>query len=124
MISDLRIRGEKDTPEIDFNGNGYFTMSGRSIPEDCDEFYQPICDYIERFIHYGEQLIFNFDLDYYNTMSLRYLSKIFSLINEMNKKGKAVMVNWYHRKNDEDMLDIGKDFKKIYKFKKFNILQK
>ena len=134
-MKDLFIRGTADTPEIDFKANetlkinkktlkgGIFKMTGISIPFDADTFYFKVIDYIELFSLKGDMLIFEFEMDYYNTHSLRYLSKIFSILNDMVKKGKSVLVNWKHRKIDEDMQEIGEDYKELYPDLTFNVIR-
>lgn len=119
-MRNLIIDGTKETPEIEF-ADGVFTMSGRSLPEDADYFYKPICQYLEEFVNDNRLMIFNFEMDYYNTMSMRYLSKIFSIINEGYKSGKGVVINWFYRRCDENMQELGEGYKDIYKFK-FNIM--
>jgi len=134
-MKDLFIKGTNDTPEIDFKSNesiivrkkqlkcGIFKMTGVSIPFDADTFYFTVIDYLELFAIQGQMIIFDFEMDYYNTHSLRYLSKIFSILNEMVNKNKSVMINWRYRVIDEDMKEIGEDYKELYPDLKFNIIK-
>jgi len=133
-VKDLFINGTNDTPEIDFKSNeniiikkkqlkcGLFKMSGISIPFDADTFYFKVIDYLEIFAIQGQMIIFDFEMDYYNTHSLRYLSKIFSILNDMIKNNKSVMVNWKYRLIDEDIQEIGEDYKELYPDLKFNVI--
>ena len=44
----LNLEGTEDTPKIMLDkGNGIFEISGRSLPEDTAEFYQPILEWLE-----------------------------------------------------------------------------
>jgi len=134
-MKDLFIKGTNDTPEIDFKSNesiivrkkqlkcGIFKMTGVSIPFDADTFYFTVIDYLELFAIQCQMIIFDFEMDYYNTHSLRYLSKIFSILNEMVNKNKSVMINWRYRVIDEDMKEIGEDYKELYPDLKFNIIK-
>ena len=134
-MKDLFIKGTNDTPEIDFKSNesiivrkkqlkcGIFKMTGVSIPFDADTFYFTVIDYLELFAIQCQMIIFDFEMDYYNTHSLRYLSKIFSILNEMVNKNKSVMINWHYRVIDEDMKEIGEDYKELYPDLKFNIIK-
>lgn len=116
-MSDLEVSESRDTPGINFRANGYFEMSGRSLPMDADDFYEPVINYLERYTIIGSMLIFDFRITFYNTLSLRYLSKMFSLINVMHRAKKQVLINWYYSTKDETIYEIGRDFKNIYNFK-------
>lgn len=117
----LHIIGTANTPEINFNPIiGLFVISGRSIPEDADIYYYPVIRYLEAFnneiIRLNNKDIkieFIFNLIYYNTLSIRYLNKIVSLINEL-KKNITVEIKWYYDKYDEYLEEMGEDFNVTY----------
>ncbi len=107
MVS-LYIPSSKRTPEISFNTNGDLSITGVSIPENVNSFYQPAFDWIDKLSSNCPQKIsIHIDFEYLNTSStsmvLRLLKKIVSL--PINKIDLEVI--WKHESDDEDMKEQG-----------------
>ena len=46
----LNLEGTEDTPKIILDkSNGIFEISGRSLPEDSAEFFQPVLDWLKSY---------------------------------------------------------------------------
>ena len=56
-----------------------------------------------------------FKLDYFNSSSAKYLIDIINAFNKIKTSNKNVelVINWYYDKDDEDILDAGKEFMTI-----------
>lgn len=112
----LMVEATRSTPNILFNpSTGVFIISGRSMPEDCRLFYQPVMDWVEEFSKTKNvQVTVEFDLDYFSSSSSVFLLYIMKIFNEMNKSdtSKVEMV-WKYRSDDESLLEAGQEYAEI-----------
>lgn len=99
------------------------TITGRSIPEDADLAYFPFIKKLEIICKGTGPLTFNFKFDYYNTASTRYITAIIKLLDE-KKIHSSVKVNWYYLEIDEDMQDLGIDYKEMYPNLKIKLIKR
>jgi hypothetical protein len=107
----INLEGTEDTPKILLDkGNGIFEISGRSLPEDSAEFYQPILDWIAA---YGEdanpETLFTFKLEYFNTASSKLILDVLSALEDID----GVTIDWYFHEDDEDMEEAGEEFSEL-----------
>lgn len=93
-----------------------FRISGRSMPEDSEDFYQPVKDWIRTHLT-GTQLkgFFDLKLEYYNTGSFIRLMEVLNLLAELNKGGCQFTVRWFYESDDPDSRDDGEAFKEVVK---------
>lgn len=114
-MKDLIIKGEAKTPTVNFNfENGSLLISGRSIPENSVEFYEPIIDWLDEYkSSKGEGLKMDIKLEYFNTSSSKCILDLFKKLEELNEAKKAIAVQWYFEEDDEDMEEAGQDFQAI-----------
>ncbi|TAD99354.1 MAG: DUF1987 domain-containing protein [Bacteroidetes bacterium] len=110
----INLEGTEDTPKIILDKkNGMFEISGRSLPEDSAEFYQPILEWLE---NYKTQLNpttkFQFKLEYFNTASSKLILDILSKLEEM-KDSTKMTVQWFYHEDDEDMQEAGEEFSEL-----------
>ena len=110
-MNTLHIEGTAKTPAVSFT-DGLLEISGKSIPENSIEFYQPMYDWIEQ---YGQQpskattLVVR--LEYFNTSSSKCLLDVFRKLEAIHKSGKSeVSVTWMYEGEDEDMMEAGEDY--------------
>lgn len=111
----LRIEQTDDSPLVILNqADNQFEISGKSLPEDVVDFYQPVLDWLE---HYratpNEVTEFNFKLIYFNTASSKLILDILMLFEEMVEEGHTVRVKWFSLKSDEDMQEAGKEYEEM-----------
>lgn len=107
----INLEGTEDTPKIILDkGNGIFEISGRSLPEDSAEFYQPVLDWLESYAKDpNPSSEFVFKLEYFNTASSKLILDVLSKIEEVaNAK-----VQWYFHEDDEDMEEAGEEFSEL-----------
>ncbi len=107
------MAGENYIPTVDFNyDTGILEISGESYHEYTIEFYQPIFDWLNKYLSEPNRTItFNFRMTYYNTSTSRRFLEIFDILEEyQNEKGGKVTVNWYYQKDDVDMLESGEEY--------------
>lgn len=108
----LHIEGRIDSPQITADGSkGYFEIKGKSLPEDAVEFYRPLERYIVEYVK-APQASTKIDLrlEYLNSSSSKKLLDLISHIEKIAKEGFQIELNWYHRDEDQDMIDEGIEF--------------
>ncbi len=107
----INLEGTEDTPKILLDKkNGIFEISGRSLPEDSAEFYEPILDWIENYIGIpNENTEFVFKLEYFNTASSKLILDILSKLEEIPN----ISISWYYHEDDEDMEEAGEEFSEL-----------
>lgn len=100
-----------------------FLISGESRPPDVREFYGQILDWLENYSSHlisldekEESVIFNFNFEYFNSSSGKLILDICKILGNLRLKGFNVSVNWHFEKEDDDMLEAGKEMSRIVKF--------
>ena len=111
----VNIKGTDDTPKVILDkSNSLFEISGRSLPEDVNMFYEPILKWIEQYTEQpNSETIFNFKLEYFNTASSKVILDIMLKLEEIHEAGNKVIVRWHHRDDEEDMLEAGEEYADI-----------
>jgi hypothetical protein len=111
----LRIPETVDTLEINLDKNrSRFEFYGKSMPENPTEFFEPVINWFREYVkNPNKETIVIFKMDYFNTASSKKILDILTILNEIHKKKQSVVVNWYYRPTDEDMLETGETFSEI-----------
>lgn len=109
------IPGTRKTPSIDFNSElGLLEIRGRSNPEDSKIFYRPLINWVEDYIsHPQAKTTVNIQLEHFNTISSKSLLDLFKRLKTIVSTQKEVNINWYYEKDDEDILDAGRNYEHI-----------
>lgn len=107
----IHLEGTEDTPKIVLDkANNIFEISGRSLPEDSAEFFQPVLDWLEEYNEErNPQTVFTFKLEYFNTASSKLILDILSKLEEI----EGAKVIWYFHEDDEDMEEAGEEFSEL-----------
>jgi hypothetical protein len=111
----INFQGTDDTPNVILDkDNGKFEISGRSLPEDVNMFYQPIMDWIDEYSESPNDLTeFNFKLEYFNTASSKIILDILLKFEEILDNGNDVKIKWHYHEEEEDMLEAGEEYADI-----------
>jgi SiaC family regulatory phosphoprotein len=104
----LALEATDDTPKVVLDkANGTFEISGRSLPEDSAEFYQPILDWLEEYASNANgSTEFMFKLEYFNTASSKLILDVLTKLENID----GAKVLWYYHEDDEDMQEAGEEF--------------
>ena len=107
----INLEGTEDTPKIILDKqNGIFEISGRSLPEDSAEFYQPVLTWISEYAdNPNDKTEFVFKLEYFNTASSKLILDVLSALEDIDN----VQVIWYFHEDDEDMEEAGEEFSEL-----------
>jgi hypothetical protein len=100
-----------------------YLISGESRPPDVREFYGEIITWLEDFgsnlisqDKREEPLVFNFNFEYFNSSSGKLILDICKILAGFRQNGANLTVNWHFEKDDNDMMEAGKEMSKIVKF--------
>jgi hypothetical protein len=110
----LQILATNDSPAINFNPNkDKFMVVGNSMPENSIAFYRQVIDWLKEYVKDpNPKSEFVFQMNLLNTSSSKIFMDIFKLINQVADKSE-VKVLWYYSYGDEDIQEIGVDFKEF-----------
>jgi len=111
----LLIEQTDDSPRIVLDPvDKLFEISGKSLPEDVLDFYQPVLDWLNAYRKEPDsKTIFNIRLIYFNTASSKMIMDIFLIFEEMVEEGHEVLIKWHSNQKDEDMQEAGKEFEEM-----------
>ena len=108
----LKIEARDDSPMVNLDKDqGVFEISGKSLPEDVIEFYQPIFDWIDAYAKDAlDETVFSFKMIYFNTASSKVILDILMKLEGIAEQGKNVLIKWYALERDEDMAEAGEEY--------------
>lgn len=122
-MQDLKIEATKYTPSINFDVvNGFLNIKGKSYPENTFEYYQPIINWIEKYldmIQGDRKILINMDLEYLNSSSLKAYFDLFDVLEIAANQGRNIEVKWIYDKENDIAEETGEDF--IEDFETLNI---
>ena len=101
-----------------------FEFSGESRPENVRKFYLPVLEWLEAYTTeqgtlrddertFGINCQFNFE--YFNSTSAKYILDIFKSLNAINALGIGLEIKWLYEEDDEDMLEVGQEMSRMSK---------
>jgi hypothetical protein len=116
-LSNLILEKTNQTPGIIFDAEkGTLEFVGRSLPEDAAQFFKPLFSWLDKYIECNPSMtIANFQLDYFNTASAKAIFSILMKLEQMHHTGLKVNVVWLFDADDEDMSDLGQEYKDLFK---------
>jgi hypothetical protein len=96
-FQDLIVEPTLKTPHIDLNQlTGDLIFSGKSIPENAAKVYAPVLIWVTKYILSARPATnLRIDLEYFNTSSLLWLTKIFKILMQISEPDYSLMVHLY-----------------------------
>ena len=112
-MNQLEIPETGSTPYIRADWDtGVLIMKGDSYPENSFALFQPVVDWVSRFLDQGNRpLKLQLELLYLNTSSIRALMDILDLLEEAHGKGVPVTVEWSYDAANERVGELAEEFK-------------
>jgi hypothetical protein len=104
------IEATRSTPEVEMDSEGRFIIRGRSVIENTSVFYNPIIEWLKK--AECEKMAVEVKLEYLNTSSAKQLLSLLKVV-AGNAFFKTISIKWFYEENDEDMLDMGKDYESL-----------
>jgi hypothetical protein len=106
-LEDIYIDPTNKTPQIDFNHlTGDLILSGRSIPENATELYQPIHEWVTEYIKNPRPTTnLRLNLEYFNTASSIWLAKIVKTLSKMTDPDNVLFIHLYFNVEEYDNME-------------------
>ena len=119
----LVINKTSSSPEVILDPEKrVFEISGESRPPDVGKFYGEIFNWFDEYSAHllksqenTDPFVFNFDLEYFNSSSAKYILDFCKQMALVKSRGKSLEVRWQYDVDDEDMLEAGKEMSRIAK---------
>jgi hypothetical protein len=114
-MENLIIAATNETPDVNLNSTeGYFSFSGKSYPENVNDFYSDIIKYLNTYTQAPlEKTTLEFKWLYYNTATSKMIVKIIMELKSVISKGKHFEIKWLCKSNDDLMIEKGEELKDI-----------
>lgn len=113
-LESLIIKGEKGDfyiPSVHFNAeNGHCLMEGESYLENTWDFYENLLNWLKTYAETKRAIQFDFKLAYFNTSSSKGILQLLEFLEDYEKKGGEITINWYYPSHDEDLKEEAEDF--------------
>jgi hypothetical protein len=125
-MDNINIDATERSPKIDFNfSTNTFSLSGESYPEDISELYGPVIESLQTHLagQNGAEIIFDFELIYFNSSSAKILMGLFDLLDSAAENNQ-VIVNWHYEEDDDNMEELGEEFGEDLENATFNMKPK
>jgi len=108
----LIIEATSSTPAVDINGTtGVFSISGKSYPENVNDFYDSIFDYIDKYKKNPcSKTVLEMNWIYYNTATSKIIVKLIQVLKAIKTDFE---VNWYCKNDYELMIDKAEEIKEV-----------
>ncbi|HET6243050.1 MAG: DUF1987 domain-containing protein [Bacteroidetes bacterium] len=107
----------EDTPKVVLDKEKMkFEISGRSLPEDAEKFYETALNWMRNYANEPSSFTdFNINLEYFNSGSVKQVLKILITLEKVVKNGGKVSITWFYNQDDELMEIKGQEIKSILK---------
>jgi len=119
MIERLYIEATDETPEINFDKeNNHLEVSGKSLPEDAIQFYEPVQEWLDKYIlepNPKTELLLK--LEYFNSASAGKIMKLLITLETLAQQGKDVDVVWFYDEDDDLIRKRGQEIMEILNLK-------
>lgn len=111
----LHIEATEDVPEVTLNQEKeVFEISGMSLPEDVNTFYEPVLNWMKVYTkNPNPSTIFNFRFTYFNTATSKIILDILTILEGLVEAGFNAIVRWHFAEGDEDMHEAGEEFSEM-----------
>ncbi len=94
---------------------GLIEIEGRSLPENAEAFYNPLIEWVKKYIENPKpETTISLGFDYLNSSSSKKILEILMLLKKILPEHKLKIL-WKYRSYDEDMYEEGIDFEKMTK---------
>lgn len=114
----LKILATDSSPAINFDpAKGKFQIAGNSLPENSRGFYAPVIEWLDKYAESpNTETEIEFKMILLNTSSTKIFIDIFRKINKIVEYNDSkVNVVWNYVYGDDDIHDVGVDFKAFCK---------
>jgi hypothetical protein len=110
----LKIDATEDSPEVLLDADlSIFQIMGNSTPEDVNQVYKPIIDWLETDGSHLDHCQCKLFFRYLSSSSHHMVFNMLRKLNSMHNRGRKLTIEWAYENIDDDMLRLGLDFSSI-----------
>lgn len=115
-INTILIEETAKTPQIELNHlSGDLIFSGKSIPENAAKVYDPVLNWATLYIQKARPVTnLRLNLEYFNTSSLLWLTKILKVLIQIKDPDYVLIVNLYMTVEEFEEIDDFNDIKDTF----------
>jgi hypothetical protein len=115
-MNELMFEQTPKTPQIDLNHwTGELIFFGKSIPENAAKVYEPVLNWVKEYIQEAKPITnLRLNLEYYNTSSSIWFTKILKVLFQINNPDYAIILHLYLPVEDFDELNDFDDIKDAF----------
>jgi hypothetical protein len=106
----------RSTPEVIIDPKGIIKITGRLIPENPMDFFDHLDELINEYFYSPSDITcLEICLEYINSEGTKYLIDTIHKIIHIHLKDnkKKLLINWYYKDDDEDILEKGTFFSSV-----------
>ena len=94
-LENIVVEKTSNTPRIELNfGGGEISFTGRSLPENASRLYEPALNWVNDYILQPKPVTnLRLNMEYYNTSSMLWISKIIKSLSRINNPDYRLMVH-------------------------------
>jgi hypothetical protein len=116
-LPNLHIAATKNTPEVFASiEDQLFKVVGASFPENSRKFYDPLMSWVEESKKHCTQFTIDIELSYVSSSSLITFLNLLKKFQSLYGAGN-VTLKWRYEEDDDDLLKIIEDYKRVINFK-------
>ncbi len=114
-MNELKIEATSNTPQVHFSmQNEIQSIVGLSTPIDSFAFYRPLIQWVnDHQDQLKSQTVFRFELNYFNSSSMKALLWLIQAIANGMTNGKTWSIEWVVTEDDEFMEEAGESFQSL-----------
>jgi hypothetical protein len=109
-MENLYIEGSESLPAVEFNNSGTIKITGRALPENAIEFFNPLIKWVRDFS--CEELNVEINLEYFNTAVSKQLHDLLKAI-EKNPNYHKINLKWFYEDGDDEILESGEIYEEL-----------
>ncbi len=94
-----------------FPGPQKLEISGRSIPENPEQVYTRLLEWLDVYFKDNNFLKVDIFLEYINSGSSKYLLNVLQKMTGFMAIGKDISIKWLYEEDDEGMLELGEHYR-------------
>jgi len=115
-LKNLVIEKTAKTPRIELvHGSGEISFSGKSLPENATRIYEPVLNWVNEYIVMPRPVTnLRLNMEYYNTSSMLWISKIIKSLSRINNPDYRLMVHIYIPLEEYDDLRDSEDMRESF----------
>jgi hypothetical protein len=116
-MENLFIEGSQSLPAVEFSNNGLLKITGRALPENAFDFFNPLIKWVRDFS--CDELNIEINLEYFNTAVSKQLYDFLKTV-ENNQNYKKIQLKWFYEDGDDEILEAGEIYEELLPRIKFS----